>query len=526
VHTFRFVKEDGSSKLIKWHLKTLQGKASLVWEEAQVVAGKNADFHRQDLWDAIESGNGPSWELAVQVVDEEKALAFGFDLLDPTKIIPEELAPLTKLGVLKLDRNPTNYFAETEQIMFQPGHIVRGIDFTEDPLLQGRLFSYLDTQLNRHGGPNFEQLPINMPRIPIHNNNRDGAGQGFIHTNKYPCENRLPLPEIHIRLTPSIDTPNTLNNGFPLQANQTSGRGFFTAPGRVANGNLVRLLSPTFDDHWSQPRLFYNSLTPVEQQFLINAIRFETSHLKSTTVKQNVIAQLNRISNDIAVRVAEALGLEAPAPDPTFYHNNVTAGISIFNATLPTIQTLRVGVLASTTSESSLQGAAQLKERLAQDGVVVTVVGETLAQGVDQTYSAADATGFDGVVVADGAEGLFGDGKGAVSALFPAGRPGQVLLDAYRWGKPVGALGQGEKALNSVGVPVKGEGVFVETAVEELVTGLEGGLARFRVSPSCSDLLWLMDGSANLFGSLPTGFLWTVRDAEGVVGRDSKENNG
>jgi catalase len=182
------VKEDGSSKLIKWHLKTLQGKASLVWEEAQVLAGKNSDFHRQDLWDAIESGNGPSWELAVQVVDEDKALAFGFDLLDPTKIIPEELAPLTKLGVIKLDRNPTNYFAETEQIMFQPGHIVHGIDFSEDPLLQGRLFSYLDTQLNRNGGPNFEQLPINMPRVPIHNNNRDGASQGFIHTNKYPCE--------------------------------------------------------------------------------------------------------------------------------------------------------------------------------------------------------------------------------------------------------------------------------------------------------------------------------------------------
>lgn len=180
--------EEGDSKLVKFHFKTLQGRSSLVWEEAQVVSGKNADFHRQDLWDAIESGHGPEWELAVQVVDEDKALAFGFDLLDPTKIIPEEFAPLTKLGVVKLDRNPTNYFAETEQAMFQPGHIVRGIDFSEDPLLQGRLFSYLDTQLNRNGGPNFEQLPINMPRVPFHNNNRDGAGQVYIHKNKYPCE--------------------------------------------------------------------------------------------------------------------------------------------------------------------------------------------------------------------------------------------------------------------------------------------------------------------------------------------------
>ena len=188
MHTFRFITDDGNTKLVKFHWKSKQGKASLVWEEAQVLAGKNADFHRKDLFDAIESGNGPSWELNVQIVDEEKVLAFGFDLFDPTKIIPEELAPLVPLGIMTLDANPTNYFAETEQVSFQPGHIVRGVDFTEDPLLQGRLFSYLDTQLNRHGGPNFEQLPINRPRTGIHNNNRDGFGQNFIHTNIYPCQ--------------------------------------------------------------------------------------------------------------------------------------------------------------------------------------------------------------------------------------------------------------------------------------------------------------------------------------------------
>lgn len=189
MHTFRFVTDDGNSKLIKWHWKTQQGKASLVWEEAQVLSGKNADFHRQDLWDAIESGNGPSWELCVQIVDEDKALAFGFDLLDPTKIIPEELAPLQPLGIMTLDTNPTNYFAETEQVAFQPGHVVRGIDFTEDPLLQGRLFSYLDTQLNRHGSPNFEHLPVNRPiNWPVHNNNRDGFSQFLIHKNIAHCE--------------------------------------------------------------------------------------------------------------------------------------------------------------------------------------------------------------------------------------------------------------------------------------------------------------------------------------------------
>ena len=318
MHTFRLVTDDGESKLVKWHWKTKQGRASLVWEEAQALAGKNADMHRQDLWEAIESGHGPEWELAVQVVDEDKAMAYGFDLLDPTKILPEELAPLQKLGVMKLDRNPSNYFAETEQIMFQPGHIVRGVDFTDDPLLQGRIFSYLDTQLNRHGGPNYEQLPITRPRAPVHNNNRDGAAQMLVHTNT------------------AAYSPNTLNDGYPQQATQQRGRGFFTAPRRQASGRLVRELAPTFDDHWTQPRLFYNSLTPAEQQAVVNAMRFETSQLQSAAVRANVLAQLNRVSHDVAARVAAALGLEAPAADPTYYHANRTAGLSIANGTLPT----------------------------------------------------------------------------------------------------------------------------------------------------------------------------------------------
>ncbi|KAK5664264.1 hypothetical protein OQA88_482 [Cercophora sp. LCS_1] len=460
VHTFRFVTDDGNSKLIKWHWKTKQGKASLVWEEAQVLSGKNADFHRQDLWDAIESGNGPSWELCVQIVDEDKALAFGFDLLDPTKIIPEELAPLQPLGIMTLDTNPTNYFAETEQVAFQPGHVVRGIDFTEDPLLQGRLFSYLDTQLNRHGSPNFEHLPVNRPvNWPVHNNNRDGFSQFLIHKNI------------------AHYTPNTLNNGYPAQANQTTGRGFFTTPDRKASGNLVRERSSTFEDHWSQPRLFYNSLTPVEQQFLINAIRFEASHVRSATVKQNVIKQLNRISNDIAKRVSSALGMEAPAPDTTYYHDNVTTGISIFNNTLPTIATLRVGILASTTTGSSLQQAAVLKERLASDKLVVTVVGEMLVDGVDQTYSAADATVFDGIIIAPGAENLFK--PETISAFYPTGRPGQILLDAYRWGKPVGGLGSGSNALGSTCVPST-PGVFTGEDVDKFVQDFESGLSQFR----------------------------------------------
>ncbi|KAL2693918.1 catalase [[Neocosmospora] mangrovei] len=458
VHTFRLVTDDGDTKFVKWHWKTKQGKASLVWDEAQHIAGKNADYHRADLWNAIESGNGPEWELCAQIFDEDQALSFGFDVLDPTKIIPEEYVPLQRLGVMKLDANPVNYFAETEQIMFQPGHIVRGIDFTEDPLLQGRIFSYLDTQLNRHGGPNFEQLPINRPVSPIHNNNRDGAGQNFIHRNT------------------AAYTPNTLNKGYPLQANQTQGKGFFTAPGRKASGNLVRVRASTFADHWSQPRLFYNSLTKVEQQFLINAIRFETSHLKSEEVKKNVLRQLNKISHDIAVRVGKALGLEAPDADSKYYHNNKTAGISIFGTKLPSIATLTVGVLASTDSDNSIKQAKVLKDALAKDKVTVTIVGEILSDDVEMTYTAAEAVGFDAIVVANGAESLF---NGKKSTLFPPGRPTQIIVDGYNWGKPVGFIGSAREAAKVAGVS-KGNGVYLTSDVNTIVENLKDGLATFR----------------------------------------------
>ena len=419
----------------------------------------SCSFHRQDLWDAIAAGQFPSWELGVQIMDESQQLAFGFDLFDPTKIVPEEIVPVTPLGKMTLSLNPTNYFAETEQIMFQPAHIVRGIDFTEDPLLQGRIYSYLDTQLNRNGGPNFEQLPINRPRVPVHNNNRDGFSQQFIHTNVAPY------------------SPNTLNNDSPFQANQTVNNGFFTAPGRTVSGPLLRAVSSTFADVWSQPRLFFNSLVPVEQQFLINAIRFETSHLQSLTVKQNVLTQLNRISNDLARRVAQVLDLPIPAPDPTYYNQNKTAFVSILNYTLPTVVGLNVGILATTSSNSSLSQAKALSQAFSALGVNPTVVAENLAPGVEQTYSAADATGFDGIVVATGTEALF---QNSTSTLFPAGRPQQILVSGYRWGKPVGGMGSAATAFTVSGIHTT-PGVYLNAStVTQTVSKFQTGLKQFK----------------------------------------------
>jgi catalase len=274
------------------------------------------------------------------------------------------------------------------------------------------------------------------------------------------------------------DTPNTLNNGYPAQANQTTGKGFFTAPGRTVSGNLVRDRSATFDDHWTQPRLFYNSLTPVEQQFVINAIRFETSNLKSRAIKERVLAQLNKISNDVAIRVAAALGLPAPQPDTKYYHDNTTAGISIFNTTLPTIATLKVGVLVSTQSAASVEQAAMLKQLFNKDKVTAIVVGESLADGIDATYSLADATAYDGIIVTAGAEGIFGS-DGTTSTLYPIGRPSQILVDGYRWGKPLGAVGSASDALLKTGIPST-PGVFAESDPKAVAGLFKQGLATFR----------------------------------------------
>lgn len=251
-----------------------------------------------------------------------------------------------------------------------------------------------------------------------------------------------------------------------------------TAPQRQTGGNLVRAISPSFNDHWSQPRLFLNSLTREEQQILVNSIRFETSNVKSPVVRQNILNQLNMISNDLAVRVSSALGLSPPAPNPTFYHDNITQGVNIFGVPLPTVATLTVGILTTTTNPTSIQQAQALQKRFAQDGVIALLVGESQVSGINQTYSQTDASNFDGLIVTQGAEALFSPFQ--ASTLFPLGRPNQLLLDSYRWGKPVGAMGSAGAAFAQVGVPTT-PGVFAnQTDVNTMVTSFEGGLKQFK----------------------------------------------
>lgn len=296
---------------------------------------------------------------------------------------------------------------------------------------------------------------------------------------------------MYIPLNNAPYSPNSLNSGSPKQATQNQNRGFFSSPSRSTGGKLVRAVSSTFADVWSQPRLFFNSLLPVEQQFLINAMRFETSQLKSDVVKNNVLIQLNRVSHDVAVRVATAIGMTAPDADPTYYHDNKTIGVSIASEPLLKLDGLKVGYLTSNAVLSA--SAADLKTALGDVKVDLTVVAEHLAKGVDATYSATFAGAFDAIVVDGAASALFAPTGSLANAnstasnmtsstLFPAGRPLSILQDGYRWGKPVGVVGSGSGAFAAAGIQTGTPGVyeFADSDAKAIVDKLSEGLYTFK----------------------------------------------
>lgn len=301
VHTFKFINEEGKSTFVKFHFKPKLGTHAVVWDEALKISGNDPDFHRRDLWDAIENGDFPEWEFGVQLVAEEDEHKFDFDLLDPTKIIPEELVPVKPIGKLVLNRNPDNFFAETEQVAFHPGHLVPGIDFSNDPLLQGRLFSYTDTQLSRLGSPNFHEIPINRTIAPMHNNQRDGHMRQEINVGR------------------TSYSPNSLGGGCPFQAKMAEG-GFVSHNERV-DAHKIRTRSESFNDHFSQAALFFNSQTEVEQNHIISALRFELSKVDTEAIRTRTLGLLNQVSSTLATKVAQGLGMEVPqTPEKPMNH--------------------------------------------------------------------------------------------------------------------------------------------------------------------------------------------------------------
>ena len=409
VHTFRFVNEQGVAHFVKFHWKPLLGVHSVAWDEAQNISGKDPDFHRRDLWEAIDSGNFPAWELGVQVVPEADEFKFEFDLLDSTKLIPEELVPVQRIGKMTLNRNPDNYFAETEQVAFHLGNIVPGIDFTNDPLLQGRLFSYTDTQLLRLGGPNFHEIPINRSIAPTHNNQRDGHSRQTINKGRVSYH------------------PNSLGGGCPYQATSAQG-GFTSYPERI-DAKKIRERSASFFDHFSQATMFFNSQSEPEKNHIVDALRFELGKVETIAIRERMLAILARIDKGLASQVAYGLGMHVPKDpnamlnqsipadaDPMAYQPVYTEGslarseaLSMANTIKDSIKTRKIAILAADgVDEESL---IPVRNALIAAGAVVDVIAPKLGLivskndihiRVDKSFLTAASVLYDGVYVAGG----------------------------------------------------------------------------------------------------------------------------
>lgn len=433
VHSFRLINAENKAVFVKFHWTPKQGLAQLVWDEAQKLAGKDPDFHRRDLYEAIASGNYPEWELGVQVVPEEDEMKYDFDLLDPTKIIPEELVPVTPIGRMVLNRNVDYFFGETEQVAFCPGHIVPGLDFTNDPLLQARLFSYTDTQLSRLGGPNFHQIPINKPVCPFHNNQRDGLHQRIVHTGQASYE------------------PNSIDDHWPAEAPPAAQDGGFESYQERIDGHKIRQRSESFSDHFSQPRLFYRSQAPHEQKHIVDAYVFELSKVERKYIREReVLEVLCNIDLDLAQQVADQLGIEIPAEKKaaTLPEVKVSPRLS-FEAFKPEdIKARKIALLVhDKANEASIKAVQAWAE---SEGAVVDVLtpkpGPVLGQQgevipSDGMQKAEPSIAYDAVVITDGDN---------YDVVMKDGVATHYLLEAYKHLKPIIFLGDKAKLIEDL----------------------------------------------------------------------------
>ncbi len=368
VHTFRFLNNAGEACFVKFHWKPLLGVHSIAWDEAQQISGKDPDFHRRDLWEAIESGAFPEWEFGVQIVPEADEHKFEFDLLDPTKLIPEELVPVQRIGKMTLNRNPDNFFAETEQVAFHPGHLVPGIDFTNDPLLQGRLFSYTDTQLSRLGSPNFHEIPINRSVNTVHNNQRDGHMRQQINQDKTSYQ------------------PNSISGGCPFQAKAAEG-GFTSHMERI-DGRKIRGRSKSFFDHFSQATLFFNSQSKPEQDHIVNALRFELGNVTRPAIRERMVGILSLISKPLAQQVAVGLGIPVPKkPEQPINHSIPADGKPADYQPLKTVSSITASAALSMAGTVKNTARSRQIAILAADGV-----NERLLNAMMKALKAAGAT--------------------------------------------------------------------------------------------------------------------------------------
>ncbi|MEX2334355.1 MAG: catalase, partial [Pseudohongiella sp.] len=434
VHTFRLVNESGESKFVKFHWTPKLGTHSLVWDEATKIQGADNDFHRRDLWDAIESGEYPEWELGLQIFSEEEADKYSFDVLDATKIVPEELVPIRPVGRMMLNRNPDNFFAETEQVAFCTAHVVPGIDFSNDPLLAGRIHSYVDTQISRLGGPNFHELPINSPIAPVHNNQRDGMHRQTLNRGRVAYE------------------PNSLGGGCPFQ---TGSMGFMSFPQNVKE-DKVRGKPEKFADHYTQSTLFWNSQKDWEKEHIVGGFRFELSKVTVPAIRKRMLSSLVNVAPELAEGVAKGLGMAVPQAMPLALPNlaipEVTVSPALSLTALPGdggIRSRKIALLAV----DGIAGKALLEPMtaLTAAGAVTVVVAAHLGQvetsdgsslEADATFENSPSVLFDAVVLPDGDVGV-----GELMTLLAVQ---EFISHQYLHGKTILALGASAALLDKV----------------------------------------------------------------------------
>ncbi len=435
VHTFRLVNENNESVFCKFHWTPVAGTHSLAWDEAVKISGADPDFHRRDLWEAIEAGAYPEWELGLQVFTEEQAESFDFDILDATKLIPVELVPLTPVGKLVLNRNPDNFFAETEQVAFCTAHIIPGIDFTNDPLLQGRIHSYIDTQISRLGGANFHEIPINAPLKEVHNNQRDGMHRQNIPRGRVAYE------------------PNSLGGGCPFQAGMN---GFTSFPESIAE-DKVRGKPEKFADHYSQARLFWLSQSPAEQNHIISAFRFELTRVQIQPIRERMVSLLVNVDQKLAQSVADGLGFPLPAAAPLASEKEfrvLPESPALSEMHYPgdgSIETKRVAILAADGVQA--QSVLGIYEALLKEGAVPRLLSIRLGKltganseelNVEATLEATPSVLYDAMIIADGEKSIKNLNKSAHILEF--------LRDQYRHCKPILILGEAEIFLQKANI--------------------------------------------------------------------------
>ncbi|KKB36923.1 catalase [Bacillus thermotolerans] len=431
VHTFRFINEQGKARFVKFHWKPVLGVHSFVWDEAHELAGRDPDFHRRDLWEAIEMGDYPEFELGVQIIEEEGEFKFDFDILDPTKIWPEEMVPVKLIGKMTLNRNQDNVFAETEQAAFHPGHVVPGIDFSNDPLLQGRLFSYTDTQLIRLGGPNFHQIPINRSVSPVRNHQRDGYHQMNIDKGKVSYHK------------------NGLRGNDPHPVPEEQG-GYAHYQEKV-EGRKVRQRSDSFKDHYSQAKLFWNSMTDVEKQHIVEAFHFELGKVQDKNIRQQVVNVFANVDEQLAARIAAGIGAEVPKDIKASTVTLSSPAVSQEQNKIKSAATRKVGILAADGYDDST--IEPIMQAFKQAGVHAEVISGHLGmitgvngeqQEVKHSFLTAESVLFDALYVACGEK--------SVEQLKKNNKAVEFLKDAFKHFKTIGAAGKGAELLITAGI--------------------------------------------------------------------------